>query len=145
MSHRAHAESQSIAFVRDIERSDAVPAGILAEQAALAVMGGLIAQLTVGTARGLVDALPESIAPMFDAYLFRLENEPSARCCRRDFVAHVAEELGVSPAQAQVIARAVFGSIAKRLTRPRVEAVAAQLPSGLRELWCDDSQRSLER
>ena len=121
----------------DLERSGALPRHVRADQAAIAVLCTLASRLSRGEVAKLAAALPERIA-MIVRYCPRPATDAGERFDGEGFVQRVAQRLGIAPAPATRLVRAVFAAVHAQLPEREVQDAAAQLPKDLRALWLGD-------
>lgn len=120
---------------REVAQNARLPPELTTDAAVSAVMCTLTERLTAGGAFEVLENIPPSIGPMFEACVLHREGKPTVKLDRAAFVARVADHLGVTPAHAELVCSAVFSAIRAELPADVVIAVAAQLPRGLDELW----------
>jgi uncharacterized protein (DUF2267 family) len=113
----------------------AFPAEASPRHAVIATLGALVDRLTAGEAHALLSGLPPAVGELLAERVLRREGQPIVPLDRAEFLLHVAAQLSVTPAWAEVIARAVFEAIRPHLPQKVVDGVAGQLPHGLKELW----------
>lgn len=121
-------------FVRAIASRAELPPHLTAEAAAVTVMTLLAERLTLGAADELFDALPESLRHVFGR-AFAERSGPVAPLDRSDMLDRASAQLGVVPARAEVIWRAVLHAVREEIPEDVAHRIAAQLPDDLRELW----------
>jgi uncharacterized protein (DUF2267 family) len=123
--------------LQEVQESFALPAGVTASDAVAVALCTLCQRLSRREARDLLLALSPGLrSPLERCALHRAE-EPDA-FDRAELIARIARQLGVSPAQAETIARAVFTAVERALRPKEIRDVAGQLPAELRSLWIDD-------
>lgn len=120
---------------RTVAESARLPAWLNAEDAVAAVMCVLTERLTAGGAHELVGAIPRPVRRRFESCALHREGKRTMRANRAEFLAMVADHLGVTPAHAELVSSAVFTAIRAELPGEVIMAIAAQLPRGLKELW----------
>jgi uncharacterized protein (DUF2267 family) len=120
---------------RTVAANARLPAALTVEDAVSAVMCALTERLTAGEARHVIEALPPAVASTFEVCVLHRGGQPTFKIDRAEFVARVAEHLGVTPAHAELVCSAVFNAVRAELPAEIVMAIAAQLPHGLKELW----------
>jgi uncharacterized protein (DUF2267 family) len=127
-------DEQTRHFYDFLERTAAMPLGMTAPAAASAVLCTLASRLSGGEARHLMGSLP----PALHALLMECQSgrkEPGEAFGRAEFLRRVANQLGISVIEAEVLARDVFAGV-RRLVDPKVvHDVESQLPRDMRELW----------
>jgi uncharacterized protein (DUF2267 family) len=122
------------AFVRDVASRTPLPPQVTSEVATAAVMCAITERLTRGGVHLLVHALPEPIRELFRACGEHRSNPPTP-LHRPELLDRIAEHLGVTPAHAEGIARAVLSAVRERLPANVDNKVAAQLPRDIKNLW----------
>jgi uncharacterized protein (DUF2267 family) len=118
----------------EIERCVELPAGTTVEKAFSAVMCTLCDRISGGEARDVVLGLPQSVRPLIEQCVAR-RTEAVAVFNREELLQRVALRLGVQPATAEPVARAVFAAVTRVLPEREVRNVSSQLPAELAELW----------
>jgi uncharacterized protein (DUF2267 family) len=111
-----------------------LPAGVCGIEAASAVLCVLAQRLSGGEARDLVAALPEGLRSRV-APCAGHRGQRGERFDLDEFRLRVATHLNVTVAQAEAIARAVFGAVKRTLPTKEVHDIASQLPRELEDLW----------
>lgn len=102
-------------------------------------MSVLAKRLTPGEAHELLEALPPYLQTPFRQCFIRRGREPVTKLDRAQAVAHVADSLGVTPGQAEVIATAVLCAMHAEVAPGLARNVARQLPGDLSALWLASS------
>ncbi len=123
-------------FLRDIERSCALPEEVSASDAATAVLCALVWKLS-GQAPE-VRELVASVPPMLQVFIGRCVRQHEERPTTFDqptFLYDIADHLGIDTDAAFRLARAVFAAVRARLETQEIEKVEALLPYDLGELW----------
>lgn len=120
---------------RTVASSARLPAQLTAERAVQAVLCVLVERLTPGEAHQLLKAVPFALAPLFERCVAERDGRPARKMDHAEFMARVADHLGVSPAHAELICSAVFNAVRAELPAEISTHVARQLPHGLKELW----------
>jgi acetoin utilization protein AcuB len=105
------------------------------DEAIAVAMGALAARLTAGEAHAVLDGLPHGLRSMFRPCVLHREGRPTQRLDRAELVERVREQLGVTPARAEVVCAAVFSAVRRELPEKLVLDVSRQLPRGLVQLW----------
>ncbi len=106
----------------------------LAERAAVAVLCALERRILPEEARDLEAQLPANLR----ALIARCDTHAGVRpraLDRTEFVAMVADELGVPPDRAEHLILAVFHALRAPVSEGEARQVEGQLPSDLRALW----------
>jgi uncharacterized protein (DUF2267 family) len=120
--------------VRDVASRAALPVEVTAEAATTAVMCALIQRLTPGQAHTLIQALPGPVATLFGTCVQHRAG-PVSNIDRPELLETIAEHLGVTPARAEAICRAVLGAVRDELPVDVAAKIAVQLPADLEKLW----------
>ncbi len=120
---------------RTVASSARLPASLTAERAVSAVMCVLTERLTSGEAHHVLQAVPFSLAPLFERCVAHRDGRMTQKMDHAEFMARVADHLGVSPAHAELICSAVFNAVRAELPAEVSTHVARQLPHGLKDLW----------
>lgn len=118
-----------------IEQSGELPDGVSAPGAFAVAVCLLTLRLTAEHAEELRHALP----PELDALLAGSTSGRSERANRfgqDQFLEVLAEELGISHADAERVSAGVFGALREFLPQTKVVELATQLPKSLSALWC---------
>lgn len=131
---RGQDENVAKQLLDEIASRARLPGGKSAKDAVSAVMRVFGRHVSGGEARRVCNDLPAAVRPLLEDSLVH-EEEHAKRFGRRELVARVAEQLRVSPEEAERTASAVLGAISARLPLEDVLDVATQLPKDLRELW----------
>ncbi len=121
-------------FVREIASRAELPPHVTAEAAGAVVMYVLFERLTRGAAAELFNALPEPLRVVF-ARALEHRTGPVSPIDHSDLLDRVSAHLGVIPARAEVICRAVMFAVRSQIPADVSARVAAQLPEDLKELW----------
>jgi uncharacterized protein (DUF2267 family) len=129
----SHAEAR-MRFVRDIASRAELPPHITAEAAAAAVMCVVTERLTPGGACAMLEALPVPLRSLFERCVEH-RTGPISPLDRSALLDRTSEHLGVTPARAEVICRAVLHAVRGQLPPDVSDHLAAQLPGDLKELW----------
>jgi uncharacterized protein (DUF2267 family) len=123
-------------FFTHLARSGVLPPNVTPGDATAAVMCVLSQRLPGGQAGDLRQAMP---GPLRDLFQFcpRHRQEPPEKFDRQEFLRRVADHLGVTPDEAELIARTVFAALQEAVpsVRPEVDDVESQLPDDLKYLW----------
>jgi len=98
-------------------------------------MCALTERLTAGEAHEVLRAVPFTLAPLFARCVAHHDGLPAQKMDHAEFMARVADHLGVSPAHAELICSAVFNAVRAELPAEVSSHVAQQLPHGLDDLW----------
>lgn len=123
-------------FLRDIERSGALPEEVSACDAATAVLCALVWKLSgqAPEVRELIASVP-SMLQMFIGRCVRQHEERPTTFDQPTFLYDIADHLGIDTDAAFRLARAVFAAVRARLETQEIEKVDALLPYDLGELW----------
>jgi uncharacterized protein (DUF2267 family) len=121
-------------LVRSVATRAALPVQVTAEAATAAVMCALTQRLTTGQANALVQALPPPVATLFGTCVQHRVG-PVSGMRRPEMLEAIAAHLGVSPARAEAICRAVLSAVRDTLPPEVAANVVAQLPADLGKLW----------
>jgi uncharacterized protein (DUF2267 family) len=105
-----------------------------AEQAAEGVFCVLSQRLSGGTARRLLDELPEDARGLF-RHCERHANSPAPEGNRDDFYLAVSNHLNIEPEDVRRILHAVYGAIHSQITEAESERIASELPRDLSDTW----------
>jgi uncharacterized protein (DUF2267 family) len=136
---RPETDRYSAAFFDAIESSGHLPRGATAPEAVAGVLGAMLLRLPAREAKAFVDGLPESVRALLRPFAAERPEEP-AGFDRDGFLRIVAEQFGVEREHALRLARVVFAALEYELpVEEQVGEVEKQLPSGLRELWRQDT------
>jgi uncharacterized protein (DUF2267 family) len=123
-------------FFARIWESGALPPNVTPESAASAVLCVLSCRLPGGQAGDLREAMPGPLRDLFQSCP-RHRRDPPETFDREEFLRRVGEHLGITPDQAETVARAVFVALQDEVPsiRREVDDVESQLPRDLKELW----------
>ena len=123
-------------FFAHIERSGVVPPNISPVDAAAAVLCVLSQRVSGGEAGDLRQSMPGPLRDLFQRCP-RHRRDPPETFDRQEFLRRVADHLGITPDQAESVARTVFAALQEEVPsiRPEVDDVEKQLPKDLKELW----------
>lgn len=113
----------------------ALPPYLKPEDAAVVTMRAVLDRLTPGQAHALVAALPPNLRAIFDGVAHEREGRRTAHGGLVELVDRIADDLGVAPVSAELIASAVLRALHDVLPPKVVEHVAQQLPTDLRAAW----------
>lgn len=104
------------------------------QRAAEAVLCTLEQRLSGGEAKKLSAELPESVRELIRRCEPHRE-APAAAFGRAEFLQRVADHLGVSVSEAELITRAVFEAVRRQVSIQEAKYVERQLPDELAEMW----------
>jgi uncharacterized protein (DUF2267 family) len=122
-------------FFTKIEQSCALPPDGSAADATSAVLCVLSQRISRGQAAELAEAIPPPVGALMGPCALHRAERPDV-FDRREFLRRVAAHLGVTPEQAEEIARAVFAAVQEiPSARREVDDVESQLPIDLKLLW----------
>jgi uncharacterized protein (DUF2267 family) len=122
-------------FRRTVADTARLPAALSVEGAASAVVCVLTERLTAGEAHDLLRALPAALQALFERCVVDRMGTPTVVVDRAELVERVADDLGITPAHAELVCSAVFQALRDALPAATAAHVAAQLPGDLQELW----------
>jgi uncharacterized protein (DUF2267 family) len=128
--HASRAGTTYARFVRNIADAAGFPMAD-AERYAVAVVATLEERLSIREVCDLEAQLPSR----FDEILAFQPIQGLPAMDRAQFCERVASRAGVSKAEAEAIAAAVFAVLRSRISAGEARHVEAQLPQDLRELW----------
>jgi uncharacterized protein (DUF2267 family) len=120
-------------FLGELHLSGLVP-DERAEEVAQVILCTLEERLTGGEAEDVLENLPVRLRQLLTRCR-RTRHAPATPFGRQRFVERVAGPLGLAPAQAEAVVRAVLASARKLLPSDEALEVADQLPDELKELW----------
>lgn len=106
----------------------------LAEHSAVAVLCALERRIQPEEGKDLEAQLPANLRDLMARCDKHAGIRPRA-LDRAEFVAMVAEELGVPPAKAEHLILAVFHALRAQVSEGEASQVESQLPADLKELW----------
>lgn len=106
----------------------------LAEQSAVAVLCALERRIDPGEAKDLESQLPAKLRDLVRRCDTHAGISPH-KIDRPEFVASVAEELGVPPDRAERLILSVFHALRAQVSAGEAHQVEGQLPPDLRALW----------
>ncbi len=136
---RPETDPYSAAFFEAIESSGHLPRKVTAPEAVAGVLGVMLLRLPAGEAKGFVDGLPESVRALLRPFAAERPEEP-ASFDRDGFLRLVADQFGTDHEAALRLSRVVFAALEYELpVEEQVGQVEKKLPSGLRELWRQDT------
>jgi uncharacterized protein (DUF2267 family) len=115
-------------FIREVRDRAGIEDRDEAERTAVVVLQALSDRLVGGETDDLLAQLPE---PLKSSVTVTGEAD---RMAPEEFVQRVADELGLSPAEARTRIRAVFSAIRDAVTPGEFEDVLVELPKGYVEL-----------
>jgi uncharacterized protein (DUF2267 family) len=121
-------------LLREISDRAALPVGISASDALAAVMCTFSQRLSGGEAHDVLLGLPEVVRPLLERCVTHRDEE-GAVFDRAQLMSSVADELGVTAAQADRIVFGVLAAVKRALPAKEVHDVTSQLPTDLRALW----------
>lgn len=121
-------------LLAEIEDSAALPFGISAVDALLAVVYTFSQRLSGGEARDVFLGLPDDVRALLGDGIAE-RDETAATFDRSQLLAKVGDALGTPPEIAEDIVRAVLAAIQHFLPAKEICDVASQLPTDLRDLW----------
>jgi CBS domain-containing protein len=113
-----------------VRREITLPSDVTPSTALEATLGSLARGLSAGPAADLLPSLPPAIRR-----LLRPGDRPRERLDREAYLRRVADQLGVTRADAETLARGVFAALRARLPVDKAEEVASQMPRSLADLW----------
>lgn len=130
--HASRTGSTYAAFIRHLcEVSSLDP--VIAESAAVAVLGALERRIQPEEARQLEAQLPRRLVEHVE--LSHARSSGPRRFGREDLLRTVAEELRMSEDEVEPVVRAVFLAVRDQISEGESKDISAQLPADLRELW----------
>jgi uncharacterized protein (DUF2267 family) len=138
MADRREPGSTGVTRARDLfteaVRGAGLPKNLTPQDAARGVVCTLTRRLDEEDAAALLNALPVGIRELVacDRHRERDDAEPWSRA---EFVGRIAEHVDTGPAEAERIARAVFGALQRHVPAAATTALGEALPSDLEELW----------
>jgi uncharacterized protein (DUF2267 family) len=106
----------------------------IAEQSAVSVLCALEQRLMPEEARDMEAQLPMKLQNL----LYRCEKhlgQAPQKFGREEFLAMVAEDLGMQSSETESVVRHVFDTLREQVSEGEIEQVIQQLPADLRELW----------
>ncbi len=106
----------------------------LAERSAAAVLCALERRILPGEAKDLESQLPVRLRELVTRCDIHA-GIPRHKLDRAEFVGMVADDLAVSPAQAEHLVLAVFHALRAQVSEGEARQVEGQLPRDIRELW----------
>lgn len=128
------ADEQTRRFYDFVERMATMPLGVTAPAAVAAALCTLALRLSGGEARHLTDSLPPALRTLLQQCQAG-RKEPPETFSREELLRRIASQLGISPAEAELLARDVFAATRRVLDEKVVRDVESQLPRDLRDLW----------
>jgi uncharacterized protein (DUF2267 family) len=138
-SQRPETDPYSAAFFEAIESSGHLPRGASAPEAAAGVLGAMLLRLPAREATAFVDGLPESMRALLRPFAAERPEEP-AGFDRDGFLRLVSKQFEVDRDAALRLSRVVFAALEYELpVEQQVNEVEQKLPSGLKELWRQDT------
>jgi uncharacterized protein (DUF2267 family) len=117
-----------------IEQCAHLPPGVTARAALTAVTSAFTARLSGGEAWDLLLGLPQELRPILEQPLVA-RGERARVFDRHELVSAVADQLEITPTQAESIVPAVLAALKRVLPAKEIDDVASQLPTDLREAW----------
>ncbi len=105
-----------------------------AEQAAVCVLGHLEHRISGPEARDLNEELPWALRDRLRGSELHPRSRPE-RYGREELLRRISEDLEVSPAEGERIARLVLATTRSFLSEKEASDVAGQLPADLQDLW----------
>src|SRR5690606_4574894 len=130
MRARARAESTYNVMLGELAGATGI-ARNAAEQALVIAACMLCRRLTTGEAEDLIAQLPS----LLQAPLARCANGPDRTVTKEAIVEEVARVLGVDAFRADVVMRAIFAVIARRVSSSQIDEVRGQLPDAMKDLF----------
>jgi len=115
-------------FFSHIERSGVLPPNVTAAAAASAVLCVLSQRVSGGQAEELRQAMPGSLRSLFDPCPRRRE-ELAERFDRQEFLRRLAGRLGITPDQAEALARAAFEALQDEVPSVRGRSTTSRASS----------------
>lgn len=129
------AEEPTESMLREVEQSGVLPAETSAEDALVAVLCTLAAELTGGELRALSEHAPVSLHRLLDRCPRHAGDAPEP-LHREAFLQRVGAHLGITDdAAAGRVARAVFAALRGRIPPASVQQIDGRLPRSVRALW----------
>jgi uncharacterized protein (DUF2267 family) len=122
----------------EIGASGALPPGLTETEGFTAVVCTLSGRLTRGEATHLVATLPPQLRLLIEPCLAD-RGEEGEMLHREQLIRRIAGRLGVTPEEAEVVARVVFTAVERNLPTKEILDVASQLPADLRALWIENA------
>jgi uncharacterized protein (DUF2267 family) len=122
-------------FRRTVATIGRLPAALSVEGAASAVVCVLTERLTGGEAHALLRGLSPALQRLFEQCIVDRMGNATITIDRAELVGRVADDLGITPAHAELVCSAVFAGLREDLPTETALHVAAQLPRDLQELW----------
>jgi uncharacterized protein (DUF2267 family) len=120
-------------FVEAVSRAG-LPEGLGPGEAARGAVCTLARRLHADDARELIDGLPLAIRDLVACDRHR-ESDEAEPWSRAEFLGRIAEHVLADRAEAERIARAVFGALQRHIPPEEIALVGEALPSDIEELW----------
>jgi uncharacterized protein (DUF2267 family) len=133
----APADRLALRVFEEIKGSGLLPPDVTEADALAAVLCPLCQRLSRGEAKDLLLALPPGLRPLLERCALHRAEE-GEKFHREELLQRIAQQLNVSAAQAEAIARLVFTALQRALPAKEIRDVASQLPSDLQSLWIDN-------
>lgn len=135
--HASRAGATYASFLRSVASATGLPEAE-AERCAIAVVATLEERLPMREVCDLEAQLPSRFDDVLGLQpIVRVPFMDKAQFCER-----VSARTGLTPAEAEGMARRVFAVLRSRISAGEAGHVGAQLPADLRELWCNTEGRT---